>query len=125
MSIKSCSPNEIAPLKIFSELAGKVKKLPVDEVRKDSFGYLELVMTAKNLERIYPILEDYFGPPFKPPGVTASKEASLRAAGYGGIEKQQTLYYVERDGVSNCAMIWPWKNKERATVKLAQGEISR
>ncbi len=95
----------------------------MDECRKQTFGYMEFVMAVKDLSVVYPVLEEYFGPPFKPAGVNPTKEASSRTAPYGGIEKQQTLFYVERDGKSNCAMIWPWQDKTRATVKLAQGEI--
>ena len=42
---------------------------------------------------------------------------------YGGIQKQQTLYYKDRDGVADCAMIWPWNDGSRSTVKMAQGVI--
>lgn len=109
----------------FVELAGRLKQTPVDEFRKDTAGYLEFVLTLQSLPRIYPILEEYFGPPFKPAGMVPTKEAVSRTADYGGIQKQQTLYYVEREGLSNCAMIWPWQDKTRVTVKVAQGEISK
>ncbi len=112
-------------MKTFSELAGRLKKTKIDECRKTSPGYLELVLSLENLKQVYPALEEYFGPPFKPAGVVPTKEALLRSEPYGGIEKQQILYYVERDGVSNCAMIWPWQDKTHATVKVAQGELSK
>ena len=112
-------------MKKFSELTGQLKTAPMDELRKEAPGYLEFVLTTHELPGVYPILEDYFGPPFKPAGMAPSKEATLRTADYGGIEKQQTLYYVEDGGISSCAMIWPWQDKVRATVKVAQGETPR
>ena len=112
-------------MKDFSELTKSLKQAPAEEFRKESQGYLELVLTIQNLGRVYPVLEDFFGPPFKPAGTSPSKEAKSRTADYGGIESQQTLYYIERDGFSNCAMIWPWQDKTRVTVKIAQGNISR
>ena len=112
-------------MKDFLELTGRLKKAPADELRKEESGYLELVFSIQNLPKIYPVLEEFFGLPFKPAGVAPSKEAVLRAADYGGVEKHQTLYYSEEDGVSKCAMIWPWQDKTKATVKVAQGKISR
>jgi len=97
----------------------------VDELRKESDGYLEFVLETQNLPQVYPLFDDYFGPPFKPPGVAPSGEAKSRTAGYGGIEKHQTLYYLEDQGMSHCAMIWPWQDKTRVTIKVAQGKILR
>ena len=110
-------------MKSFSELTARLKSLPVDEWRKEAPAYLEFVLSAHHLSGIYPLLGDFFGPPFKPPGVAPTAEASRRASAYGGIEKQQTLYYLEKDGLSHCAMIWPWRDHTRATVKVAQGNL--
>ncbi len=107
----------------FHELTDRLKETPIDELRKDQQGYLEFVLSVNNLSSAYSVLENYFGPPFKPAGVASSKEAMARAASYGGIEKQQTLFYIEHGKQSSCAMIWPWQDKARATIKVAQGEL--
>ena len=104
----------------FTELVGLLKEIPCDEMRKDSEGYYEFVISCQNLDRLYPILESYFGAPFKKPGASPSQKAKDVSKRYGGIQKQQTLYYVERDGLLHCAMIWPWGDGTRATVKMAQ-----
>ena len=109
----------------FQELVQTLKQAPLDETRKESEGYFEFVLNASDLSVVYPALEQYFGVPFKPPGIKPSKEASLYAKEYGGIEKQQTLYYREDAGVSNCAMIWPWNDGVRVTVKVARGQIKK
>lgn len=109
----------------FPELICELKKIPLDETRKEVDGYFECVIRAKELARIYPVLEKYFGLPFKPPGVDPTKEAKKHAKDLGGILKQQTLYYVENKGLSNCAMIWPWNDDACATVKLAQGQLQK
>ena len=111
-------------MKDFPSLAAQLKQLPNDDFRKEENGYIEFVMKAQNLSQLYPLLEDFFGPPFKPAGVAPSREALDRAAHYGGIEKHQTLYYLEAGGLSSCAMIWPWNDKTRVTVKVAQGKVS-
>lgn len=107
----------------FSSLVTSVKALPLDELRKESEGYLELVLATEELTHLYPILESFFGPPFKPAGVKPSRTVSDYVRNYGGIQAQQTLYYVERDGAASCAMIWPWNNGARATIKLAMGRM--
>ena len=107
----------------FGDLTRELKGVPFDEQRKEYEGYFEFVLSSKHLINLYPILEKYFGTPFKPAGVAPSHKAQDYAKNYGGIQKQQTLYYFERAGLSNCAMVWPWNDSSRATVKVAQGRI--
>ncbi len=108
---------------IFQDLVENLKKLPSEEVRKEAEGYYEFVIGAKNLPLLYPVLEIYFGVPFKPAGIAPSDQAKDVTKRYGSIQKQQTLYYLYRDGLSNCAMIWPWGDGSRSTVKVAQGVL--
>ena len=108
----------------FDELVQKLQRIPADEQRKKMDGYLEFVLSSRHLIHLYPALEEYFGPPFKPPGVSPTKEAEDHARTYGGILKHQTLYFFKRDGLANCAMIWPWGDGSRVTVKVAQGTVS-
>ena len=107
----------------FGTLVQRLRQLPFDELRKQSDGYLEFVLSVRHLTRLYPLLEDYFGTPFKPAGVAPTREAESCAKSYGGIQKQQTLYFFKRDGFGNCAMIWPWNDAVRVTVKVAQGQL--
>ena len=107
----------------FDELVQSLQNIPVDEERKRSEGYLEFVLSSRHLTHLYPILEKYFGVPFKPPGVAPSKEAEAHAKTYGGILKHQTLYFMKKDGLAQCAMIWPWGDGSRVTVKVAQGVV--
>ena len=112
-------------MKDFPGLVAQLKQLPYQEFRKEENGYIEFVLAVKDLLQLYPLLELFFGPPFKPAGIVPSEEAVQRTSYYGGIEKQQTLYYMEEGGLSSCAMIWPWKDDIRVTVKVAQGRVSR
>ncbi len=112
-------------MKEFPELIAQLKQLPHDEFRKEENGYIEFVLSVKKVSMLYPLLEGYFGAPFKPEGAEPSREAQDRAETYGGVEKQQTLYYKESGGLSSCAMIWPWNDKVRLTIKVAQGKVVR
>ena len=109
----------------FVELIRELKKVPFDELRKEDQGYFEFVVSQRYVTHLYPVLERYFGVPFKPPGVAPTAEHTRRALNYGGIRKQQTLYYAARDGFDNCAMVWPWGDKSRVTVKIAQGTVGK
>ena len=108
---------------IFNELVTRLKKIPFDEIRKEYQGYFEFVISTHYLVHLYPILEGYYGVPFKPAGIQPSDKAASVTKNYGGIQKQQTLYYKNQDGVTDCAMIWPWNDGSRSTVKMAQGVI--
>ncbi len=108
----------------FIELIGRLKGISCEEIRKESDGYYEFVIAGQNLSKLYPIFEIYFGVPFKPAGIAPTDKAKDVTKNYGGIQKQQTLYYIHRDGLSNCAMIWPWGDEGRATVKISQGVIT-
>ena len=107
----------------FPELIERLKALPVDEKRKESNGYLELVLSARHLNHLYPILEQYFGVPFKPPGIEPTSQAESYARRYGGIRKHQTLYFIQNNGTASCAMIWPWSDGSRSTLKVAYGAL--
>jgi hypothetical protein len=104
----------------FEELREQVKKVDMEEKRTDLSSWLEVVVSNQQLEKIHPILERYFGPPFKAAGQSPSKEALRYTASYGGIRRDQTLYYAEREGAPHFAMMWPWGDGLRVTVKIAQ-----
>lgn len=107
----------------FPELVGQLKKFPLDEVRKEYDGYFEFVVSVKHLMNLYPLFERYYGVPFKPAGIAPSSKAQEVTKKYGGIQTQQTLYFASREEISDCAMIWPWNDGLRATVKMARGVV--
>lgn len=109
----------------FPELIKNLKKIPFDEIRKEYEGYFEFVVSVKHLLSLYPLFEGYYGVPFKPAGIAPTPKAMSVTRNYGGIQTQQTLYFASRpEGVSDCAMIWPWNDGQHATVKMARGKIA-
>ena len=107
----------------FEELVLQLKAIPFDELRKQYEGYFEFVLSNQHLKHLYPVLEKYFGTPFKPAGLSPTKQAEDITKKYGGIQKQQTLYFLQQNGDASCAMLWPWNDGHRVTVKLAQGSL--
>jgi hypothetical protein len=55
--------------------------------------------------------------------VAASLKAQKVTKNFGGIQTQQTLYYVDRGDISDCAMVWPWNDGKHVTIKMARGRI--
>ena len=104
----------------YDQLLTEVKKLKCLETRTDSKSELEFVIKANDVSIINSVLQNYFGPPLKPAGQEPTKEAWNYTVNLGGIRENQTLYYVKREEVSYCAMIWPWSNKVSITVKIFQ-----
>lgn len=109
----------------FPDLVKDLKRMPFDEKRKEDEGYFEFVISYHHLGSLLPALERYFGVPFKPPGVKPTREMDLKTEDFGGIQKHQTLYYKEAGVISSCALIWPWNDGSRATVKVAEGNIQK
>ena len=102
------------------ELTKKIKNLPHDELRRESKEYFEIVLKTDEVEKTRIMLEDYYGPPFKRAGVNSGREADEFCKEYGGIQKKQELYYKNQQGVLQLAMIWPWQDGNRATIKIIQ-----
>ena len=104
----------------YAELVEESKKFKCLETRVDSPDILEIVVSQETLISLNRLLESYFGLPLKPAGQTPSREASAYSAPYGGIQKNQTLYYRDADAASHCALLWPWSDGKMITVKIAQ-----
>ena len=104
----------------YPELVEETKKLKFWEKRVDSPDILEFVINQELLNPLTRLLENYFGVPFKPAQQAPSREASAYSAAYGGIQKNQTLYYRDADTVSHCALLWPWSDGKLISVKIAQ-----
>lgn len=102
----------------YAKLLQEAKKLPIQELRVDEADGLEFVIDTKHSGQLHSALESFFGAPFKPAGQDPSKEAEKYTADLGGIFSNQTLYYAKGDDFSGGAMIWPWNDGSRATVKI-------
>ena len=104
----------------YPELLEEAKKLKFREKRVDSPALLELVISHDLMGDLGKVLENYFGPPLKPAHQAPSREANAYSAPYGGIQKNQTLYYRDAEAVSQCALLWPWSDGKLITVKIAE-----
>ena len=102
------------------EVMQSLKSVEHEQIRRDSEAYLEIVFSLEAMIKIRPVLEKFYGPAFKPAGMKAGREASEFSKGYGGIQKEQELYYKSGLGVSHLAMLWPWQDDKRVTLKIIE-----
>lgn len=106
----------------FQDFLTEIKTLRIEELRAQSEEYFEAVISKTDLNPLHKILTAYFGPPLKPEGQGPSGEANRRAEPYGGIRKDQTMYFRQDGDHSECALLWPWGNGIRITVKISQSQ---
>lgn len=109
----------------YNQLLQEVEKIPVVESRIESKVLKEFVVKSDFITQLHLSFQDFFGPDFKAPGELPSFEDKKRSAALGGIREDQTLYYSEKDGYSHCAMLWPWVDGRRYTVKIANSRLSK
>lgn len=103
-----------------SDVVAEMKKLKPEEIRSQEAGFFEFVVHVELSSQLETVLERFFGAPLKPAGVAPSVEVNRSVAAYGGIRREQTLYYVEDEKTYCYAMIWPWQNRILLTVKIVQ-----
>jgi hypothetical protein len=104
----------------FSAFLEEVKKLKLDEQRAQTAEYLEAVIARDALGPLVELLTSRFGPPLKPEGCLPSGDANRRAKMYGGIRKNQTMYFRQDGDFCECVFLWPWEGGARVTVKIIQ-----
>jgi len=104
----------------FNNIKAEIKSVILDTLRIDNEDYLEIVIKKTSLENIMKKLEGIFGLPARPSSKKLSKEIEKLIKNMGGIREGQTLYLLEKEGCAAFAMLWPWQDGERITVKLAK-----
>ncbi len=108
----------------FQDFLVQIKTLKFEESRAQTEEYFEAVISKASLDLLHKILAAYFGSPLKPEGHTPSGEANRQAKPYGGIRKDQTMYFRRDAEHSECALLWPWGSGARITVKIIQSKSS-
>ena len=98
----------------------KAKKISHEQTRRESEDYLEMVMFQHSLSELEQLFQSYFGSAAKSAGQDVEEKAGQITNRYGGISKEQILYHTLRDSDRHLAMVWPWADGKRMTVKIIQ-----
>lgn len=102
----------------FPQLLEEIKKHPLQELRAHSENYFEAVVSMTKLVDVEGVLVSYFGVPLKPASLPPSSNANRLSKPYGGIRREQTMYFREREGGSEIAFLWPWGCRTLVTLKI-------
>jgi len=81
--------------------------------------YVEIVISNQQSDNWNQILNQIFGPAIKPAGEKPQKSALRLSQEYGGIQDNQVLFNKVIDGKNIIAMLWPWMDGARTTLKIA------
>ncbi len=104
----------------FNKLKTELKSAQLDTLRIDNDDYFEAVIKSSHLNGIIHILEGVFGPPAQPSRNKLSKEIENLIKDAGGLRRGQTLYFLNKEGRSIFAMLWPWRDGEKITIKIVK-----
>lgn len=104
----------------FNKIREGVKALKFEALRTDCDNYFEAVVIKEELESLSLSLKVFFGEPAWPSKSNLSIKARELINGFGGIMPGQTLYFRDEGNESIFAMLWPWQDGLRTTLKIAQ-----
>jgi hypothetical protein len=106
----------------FKELKIEIKGIKFDTLRADSDNYFEAVIAKDAIEQLIRTLEIFFEAPLWPSEKKLNVQIEEMINDFGGIEKGQTLYFKNDQENVIFAMLWPWRDGERTTLKLVNKE---
>lgn len=102
------------------EIMKAAADIPVFEDRGASATYVELVFETTELSQWDAVLSKFLGAAAKTAGSKPSNDHSALTRPFGGVYKDQTLYYLKSSDTEIIAMFWPWQNGQQITLKLAK-----
>lgn len=102
----------------FSGLRKNMKLLSFETLRTDCDNFFEGVIIQQELNKLNLQLKNLLGEPVYPSKNRLAFKVKETVDGFGGLMPGQTLYYknLGKDGI--FAMLWPWKDGQRTTVKI-------
>lgn len=89
-------------------------------LRTDYNNFFEGVIVQQELGKLSGQLRSLLGEPVYPSKNSLAHKARQTVDRFGGIMPGQTLYYQDLGVNSILAMLWPWKDGQRTTVKIIQ-----
>lgn len=106
----------------FEELRENLKKLN-GTIKSDAVDfYFEAVFSEEQYVTVETSLNEYFSAPLKAAKQHPTPESDACAGRYGGAKVNQTLFVKKKEGgVMDIALIWPWSDGRRYTLKLIRG----
>lgn len=104
----------------FDELRKELKNIVFITVREESDDYFEGVVSKGELAHLSLILGKFFGARVWPSEHKLSEEIENFIGEFGGIMSSQTLYFHKEANETAFAMLWPWSDGTRITLKIGK-----
>ncbi|NQT28132.1 MAG: hypothetical protein HQ570_00870 [Candidatus Omnitrophica bacterium] len=101
------------------DIIARYKTLNIYEERFVADNYYEVVFYTKDTDQWIKLLNEIFGSVTKPVGAAPSAEDAELTKKYGGVRENQTLYKKQVNNTIIAAMLWPWQDEVRTTLKVA------
>lgn len=102
----------------FNEIRKELEGVVFDNLRIDDHNYFEAVIVKNELTKLTASLERLFGSPARPSQNRLLLQAQEITKDFGGIRPGQTLYFWNQGEDTVFAMLWPWEDGYRTTVKI-------
>jgi hypothetical protein len=103
-----------------TSLLGDLSPFTVEEKRRFGEDYVEIVGRQDQWGQWEAKLSSLLGAALKPAGQKPTSEHDRVAGPWGGIQKNQTLFHQKSGPDQVVALVWPWGDGERFTLKMAR-----
>lgn len=104
----------------FEKMKSEVKKVALETIRIDNEAYFEAVVNKQSLSEAVCVLEKMFAQKAGPGVCNVPKDIEKVIKCFGGLRQGQSLYLSSEEKPSAFAMLWPWQDGERVTLKMAK-----
>jgi hypothetical protein len=104
----------------FNAIRKDMKMFSFESLRTDCDNFFEGVIIQQELDKLNGQLKNLLGDPVYPSEEKLPHKIRQSVDGFGGIMPGQTLYYKDLGADTILAMLWPWKDGQRITVKIIQ-----
>mgnify|MGYP001405711260 CR=1 FL=1 len=104
----------------FDQIKTAVKTHKLEALRQEEHNYLEAVLFNKDIDALKETIKGFLGEPVFPSPQRLSSGIQKAIKDFGGVMPGQTLYFTDGNARAVFAMFWPWQDKQRTTLKLAE-----
>ncbi len=104
----------------FEAIRKDMRILSFEILRTDCDNFFEGVIFQQEIDKLKLQLGNLFGEPVFPSKNRLALNVRKTVDGLGGIMPGQILYHKASGADNIFAMLWPWKDGQRTTVKIIQ-----
>ncbi|MFA5063477.1 MAG: hypothetical protein WC578_05370 [Candidatus Omnitrophota bacterium] len=103
----------------FCKIRDGLSDINFETLRTDRSDYFEAVITTEELPKLIARFKSFFGEPASSSTSDLPADLQEKINDFGGIMPGQALYFKNEKNESIFAMLWPWQDGKRVTVKMA------